>query len=170
MTPARLLTALAGVPGLHPRAEQRTPPVITWDDGPSGGTVAAALTAGGVRVTEAFWAGGLVEVHDTEPCVFQRILRPETAALLWLNSTGPDTSDGDELLARRVFVTDLPAEGYLPGSPEDGLAVHLLIGELTATTECDFGSDSLFAQMGDAVRRTFGGRTGLFEIARRAVI
>jgi hypothetical protein len=170
MTPARLLTALAGVPGLHPRADQRVPPIITWDDGPSGRTAAAALTAAGFEVTEPFWGGGLVDVRDVEPCAFQRVLRPETAALLWLHSTEPDTPDGDVRLAHRVFATDLPAEGHLPGSHSDGLAVHLLIGELNATGECDFGGDALFTQMGTAVRRMFGGRPGLVELANRAVI
>ncbi|GIE31359.1 hypothetical protein Ait01nite_044040 [Actinoplanes italicus] len=170
MTPARLLTALASVHGLHPRAEQRIPPVITWDDDPCGGTAAATLNAGGIRVTEPFGAGGLADVQDIEPCVFQRVLRPEAAALLWLHSTEPDTSDGDEVLAQRVFATDLPAEGYLPGSPEDELTIHMLVGELTAGAECDFGGDMLFAQMRAVVRSTFGERAGLVEITRRAVI
>ncbi|SDS23616.1 hypothetical protein [Actinoplanes derwentensis] len=170
MTPARLLTALAGVPGLYPRADQRIPPVITWDDGPCGRTAAAALTAAGFEVTDPFWGGALVDTQDLEPCVFQRILRPETAALLYLHGTEPDTSDGDARLAGRVFGTDLPGEGYLPTGHEDELAVHLLVGEVNAITECDFGGDALFTQMGEAVRRTFGDRSGLFEIARRAVI
>lgn len=170
MTPARLLTALAGVPGLHPRADQRIPPVITWDDGPSGRTAATALHAAGFQVTDPFWGGALVDTGDLEPCVFQRVLRPETAALLYLHGTEPDTPDGDALLAARVFGTDLPAEGHLPSGPEDELAVHLLVGEVNAVTECDFGGDTLFTQMGDAVRRTFGGRGGLFEITRRSVI
>jgi hypothetical protein len=166
MTPARLLTALSGVPGLDPRADQRVPPSITWDDGPSGRTAAAALTAAGFAVTEPFWAGALVDV-GVEPCVFQRILRPETAALLWLHSGEPDTPDGDTALAHRVFTTDLPAEGYLPGTHEDELAVHMLIGELPGT---DFGGDDLFTRMGAVARRVFGGRPGLVELARRAVI
>lgn len=166
MTPARLLTALSGVPGLFPRADQREPPTITWDDGPSGRTAATALAAAGFQVSEPFWAGGLVDV-GVEPCVFQRVLRPETAALLWLHGSEPDTPDGDAALARRVFATDLPGEGYLPGTHEDGLAVHLLIGELGPA---DFGGDDLFARMGASVRRVFGGRPGLVELAGRAVI
>lgn len=167
MTPALLLAALAGVPGLHPRAEQRVPPIFTWDDGPSGGTAATALTAAGFEVTDPFWAGGLVDIRDLEPCLFQRVLRPETAALLWLHGTEPDDPDGDRLLARRVFATDLPGEGLRPDDHSGELAVHLLVGEIS---ECDFGGDTLFTQIGEAVRRTFGGRAGLFEIAHRAVI
>lgn len=166
MTPARLLTALSGVPGLFPRADQRVPPTFTWDDGPSGRTAANALTAAGFEVAEPFWGGGLVDI-GLEPCVFQRVLRPETAALLWLHSTEPDTPGGDAALAHRVFATDLPAEGHLPGTPEDGLAVHLLLGELGPA---DFGGDELFARMGEAVRRVFGGRPGLVELAGRTVI
>ncbi|GAA1621051.1 hypothetical protein [Actinoplanes couchii] len=170
MTPARLLAALAGVPGLHPRADQRIPPVITWDDGPSGHTAAAALTAAGFDVTDPFWGGALVDTHHLEPCVFQRVLRPETAALLYLHGTEPDTPEGDARLAARVFGTDLPAEGYLPTTREDELAVHLLVGEITTATDCDFGGDTLFTQMGEAIRTTFGNRTALFELARQAVI
>ncbi|MDI6100014.1 hypothetical protein QLQ12_15540 [Actinoplanes sp. NEAU-A12] len=167
MTPERLLTALAGVPGLHPRAGQRVPSIFTWDDGPSGATAAAALTAAGFEVTDPFWAGGLVDVRDREPCLFQRVLRPETAALLWLHGTEPDDPAGDRLLARRAFATDLPGEGLRPGDHSAELAAHLLAGEIS---EFDFGGDTLFTQIGEAARRAFGGRAGLFEIARRAVV
>ncbi|GAA0444657.1 hypothetical protein Aca07nite_53850 [Actinoplanes capillaceus] len=167
MTPARLLTALAGVPGLHPRADQRVPAVITWDDGPCGRTATAALTAAGFEVSEPFWAGGLVDTRDPEPCVFQRVLRPETAALLYLHGAEPDTPDGDRALAQRIFATDLPGEGYLPGDPSEQVAVHLLVGE---AGDADYGGDALFTRMGEAVRATFGGRAGLVEIARRAAI
>ncbi|GIE74603.1 hypothetical protein Aph02nite_05530 [Actinoplanes philippinensis] len=166
MTPARLLAVLAGVPGLHPHTDQRVPPTITWDDGPSGRTAAAAVAAAGFTVTEPFWAGALVDV-GVEPCVFQRVLRPETAALLWLHSTEPDTPGGDAALAQRVFAADLPAEGHRPATHTDELAVHLLIGELSGT---DFGGDDLFTRMGATVRRIFGGRPGLVELAGRAVI
>ncbi len=167
----RLLTVLGGVPGLDPRADQRVPPFVTWDDGPCGRTAAAALTGAGFEVSEQFWAGGLVDVHDLEPYVFQRVLRPETAALLYLHSREPDSPDGDLRVAEQVFAADLPGEGYLPQNQEDTVAVHLLIGEVSAIfTDCDFGGDTLFAMMGEATRKTFGGRGGLFEIARRAVI
>ncbi|WP_430789904.1 hypothetical protein [Actinoplanes sp. G11-F43] len=90
--------------------------------------------------------------------------------MLYLHGTEPDTPDGDARLAVRVFGTDLPGDGYRPTGHEDELAVHLLVGEIASAAECDFGGDTLFAQVGEALRRTFGGRAGLRDIARRAVI
>ncbi|MBB2943858.1 hypothetical protein FB565_003587 [Actinoplanes lutulentus] len=185
-----LLEVLGGVPGLFPRAEQRVPPIVTWDDGPCGSTAAAALAAAGWRVTEPFWGGALVDLRhqergtpaglphqqrsalvnlpDYEPCVFQRVLRPETAALLYLHAGEYDSPAGDARVARRVFGTDLPPGGYLPSTGLDRLAVHLLTGEVGAG--CDFSGENVFATMGAAVRSTFGGRAGLFTIARGAAI
>ncbi|WP_433825185.1 hypothetical protein ACQP2E_23995 [Actinoplanes sp. CA-015351] len=163
-----LLGVLGGVPGLFPRAEQRMPPIVTWDDGPCGGTAADALAAAGWQVAEPFWGGALVDLPDDEPCVFQRVLRPETAALLYLHAGEDDSPAGDARVARRVFGTDLPPGGYLPSTGLDRLAVHLLTGEVGAA--CDFGGENVFATMGTAVRSTFGGRAGLFTIARGAAI
>jgi hypothetical protein len=163
----RLLATLGAVPGLEPRADNSYPPTVTWDDGPCGGTAAQALAAGGFTVGEPFWGGALADVPDLEPCVFQRVLRPRTAALLYLHAPEPDTADGDATLAARAFATDLPGAGHLPDGPAGELAVHLLLGEVEG---CDFAGDAVFATMGAAVRRMFGGRPGLFEIARRVVI
>lgn len=163
----RLLATLGAVPDLHPRADNAFPPTVTWDDGPCGWTAAKALAADGFTVGEHFWGGALADVPDLEPCVFQRVLRPWTAALLYLHATEPDTAEGDAAVAARVFGTDLPGDGYQPAGLEDELAVHLLLGEAEG---CDFGGDAVFETMGAAVRRTFGDRHGLFEIARRVVI
>ncbi|MEV6346856.1 hypothetical protein [Actinoplanes sp. NPDC051851] len=174
MTPtpgtARLLADLGNLPGLLPRTDQGFPPTITWDDGPSGWSAARHLAGVGYAVTDPFWGGALADVYDLEPCVFQRVLRPQTAALLYLHAPEADDPAGDSGLAQRVFAADLPGEGYLPNSLEDELAVHLLLGELSHDEECDFGGDALFEAMGASVRRTFGGRRRLFEIARRVVI
>jgi hypothetical protein len=163
----RLLKVLAGVPELCPRTEQRLPPIVTWDDGPCGRTAAAAVAAAGFEVTGEFWGGALADLADVEPCVFQRVLRPETAVLLYLHSGEPDTPEGDRRVADRVFATDLPARGYAARTPEEQVAAHLLAGEVSAA---DFGGDTLFTAMGRAVRRTFGGRAALFDLARSAAI
>ncbi|MFI1988839.1 hypothetical protein [Actinoplanes sp. NPDC020271] len=171
MTPTpgtlRLLATLGAVPDLHPRVGNTFPPAVTWEDGPCGWTAATALAAGGFTVGEHFWGGALADVPDLEPCVFQRLLRPATAALLYLHAGEPDTAEGDAALAARVFGTDLPGGGHQPDGPADELAVHLLLGEAEG---CDFGGEAVFETMGTAVRRTFGNRHGLFEIARRVVI
>ncbi|GAA2689107.1 hypothetical protein [Actinoplanes palleronii] len=176
MTPTpgilRLMDTLGAVDGLLPRADNSYPPTVTWDDGPCGWTAAKALSAGGFTVGEHFWGGALADVPDLEPCVFQRILRPRTAALLYLHAPEPDSPAGDAALGKRVFATDLPGEGHQPGGLADELAVHLLLGEVDPESAggCDFGGDTVFEAMGAAVRRTFGDRHGLFDIARRVVI
>jgi hypothetical protein len=163
----RLLATLGAVPDLQPRADNSFPPSVTWEDGPCGWTAAKALTNGGFTVGEHFWGGALADVPDLEPCVFQRVLRPQTAAMLYLHAAEPDTAAGDAALAARVFATDLPGDGYQPGGLADELAVHLLLGE---AEDCDYAGETVFETMGAAVRRTFGDRGGLFEIARRVVI
>ncbi|BCJ40201.1 hypothetical protein GCM10010168_30590 [Actinoplanes ianthinogenes] len=172
MTPTpgtlRLLATLGAVPELQPRAGNAFPPSVTWEDGPCGRSAARALVTGGFTVGEHFWGGALVDVPDLEPCVFQRVLRPVTAAILYLHGPEPDSAGGDADLAARVFATDLPGVGLQPHGLENELAVHLLLGEVG--DGCDFGGDGLFAAMGAAIRRTFGDRRGLFEIARHAVI
>ncbi|WP_043512133.1 MULTISPECIES: hypothetical protein [unclassified Actinoplanes] len=58
----RLVATLGAVPGLRPTVDSAIPPMVTWEDGPSGRAAAQALVASGYTVSEQFWGGGVVDV------------------------------------------------------------------------------------------------------------